>query len=129
MLDALHVAWLWLHQFHHATLYLTLGWITYLVWLGGWIVLQKRAPAATLGWLLALAALPYVGFLVYYVLGPQRITRQRMRRARARVALPALDGEVAAAELHELARLAQATTGLPVTTATTVRLLVDGGAM
>ena len=58
MLDALHVAWLWLHGFRHFTVYLTLAWIGYVLWLGGWIVLQKRAPAATLSWLLGLAALP-----------------------------------------------------------------------
>ena len=128
MLDALHADWIWLHHVPHFALYLTLGWIGYLVWLGGWIVLQKRAPAATLGWLLALAALPYVGFLVYYVLGPQRIKRQRVRRARSRVALPPAEGTVEEAESRELSRLAQATTGLPITTATSVRLLVDGAA-
>jgi cardiolipin synthase len=128
MFDALHVAWLWLHQFNHFALYLTLGWLTYLVWLGGWIVLQKRAPAATLGWLLGLAALPYVGFVVYYVFGPQRIKRQRLRRARSRVVLPPAGIEPEAGEVLELTRLAQATTGLPATTATAARLLVDGGA-
>jgi hypothetical protein len=40
MLDALHIAWLWLHRFDHFALILTLGWIGYLLWLGGWIVLQ-----------------------------------------------------------------------------------------
>jgi cardiolipin synthase len=128
MLDALHVAWLWLHQFHHFALFLTLGWFAYLIWLGGWIVLQKRAPAATLGWLLGLAALPYIGFLVYYVLGPQRIKRQRMRRARSHVTLPQAEGAVLGEEARELARLGQASTGLPITTATDVRLLVDGAA-
>lgn len=128
MLDTLQADWSWLHHFSHFKLFLTLGWITYLVWLGGWIVLQKRAPAATLGWLLALAALPYVGFLVYYVLGPQRIKRQRLRRARAKVALPPADGAVEQDEAHELVRLARKTTGLPITTATDARLLVDGAA-
>ena len=127
MLDALHDSWLWLHV-RHLGLLLTLGWLGYLVWLGGWIVLQKRAPAATLSWLLGLAALPYVGFLIYYVFGPQRIKRQRLRRARAHVALPAAEGAVVAAETVELSRLAQATSGLPATTATDVRLLVDGAA-
>ena len=40
------------------------GWLLYVVWLGGWIVLQKREPVATLSWLLGLALLPYVGFLI-----------------------------------------------------------------
>ena len=128
MLDALRDAWSWLHDFQHFTLYLTLGWAGYLILLGGWIVLQKRAPAATLSWLFGLALLPYAGFLVYYVFGPQRIKRQRMRRARTRVALPEAEGAIAGAEAAELARLAQATTGLPPTTATDVRLLVDGAA-
>jgi cardiolipin synthase len=128
MFDALHVAWLWLHRFDHFALALTLGWAAYLVWLGGWIVLQKRAPAATLSWLFGLALLPYVGFLVYYVFGPQRIHRQRLRRARNRASMPGpASGEVDA-DSAELSRLAQATTGLPATTATTVELLVDGAA-
>lgn len=128
MLDALHVAWSWLHHFRHFTLYLTLGWVGYLVWVGGWIVLQKRAPAATLSWLFGLALLPYVGFFIYYVFGPQRIKRQRLRRARNRVALPDAEDAVEEAETIELARLGQATTGLSPTTATQVRLLIDGAA-
>jgi len=128
MFDALHVAWLWLHRFDHFTLVLAVGWVGYLVWLGGWIVLQKRAPAATLSWLFGLALLPYFGFLVYYVFGPQRIKRQRLRRARSRAGLSDLGDADTADATAELARLAQATTGLPPTTATAVALLVDGGA-
>jgi len=128
MLDALHVAWLWLHGFHHFTVYLTLAWIGYVLWLGGWIVLQKRAPAATLSWLLGLAALPFVGFLVYHVFGPHRIKRQRLRRARTRVGLPAAEGAATDGETAELINLARATTSLPVTTATAAQLLVDGAA-
>ena len=106
MFDALHVAWLWLHRFDHFALALSLGWIAYLAWLGGWIVLQKRAPAATLSWLFGLALLPYVGFLVYYVFGPQRIKRQRLRRARNRAVLPAAVGVVDDVDTAELSRLA-----------------------
>jgi cardiolipin synthase len=128
MFDPVHDLWLWLLSVPHLGLYLTAGWLGYLVWLGGWIVLQKRAPAATLSWLLGLAALPYVGFLIYLVFGPQRIKRHRLRRARARVALPATDATAADGEPAELAVLGQSTTGLPITTATDVRLLVDGAA-
>jgi cardiolipin synthase len=128
MLDPVHDLWQWLLSVPHLGLYLAVGWLGYLVWLGGWIVLQKRAPAATLSWLLGLAALPYAGFLVYLVFGPQRIKRHRLRRARARVALPANAGPEAGGEPAELAVLGQATTGLPITTATDVRLLVDGAA-
>jgi cardiolipin synthase A/B len=128
MLDALNDGWRWLHHLPHLGLLLALGWAVYLVFLGGWIVLQKRAPAATLSWLFGLALLPYVGFFVYHVFGPQRIRRQRLRRARNRVVLPAPEGAIDRVETAELSQLAQATTGLPPTTATDVRLLVDGAA-
>ena len=61
-------------------LYLSLGWLAYLLGLGGWIVLQKREPVATLSWLISLAALPYLGFVIYYLFGPLLIHRQRLRR-------------------------------------------------
>ncbi|MGN6512971.1 MAG: cardiolipin synthase [Lysobacteraceae bacterium] len=128
MLDALHGLAQHLAHLPHLRLAMTLVWVAYLLLLGGWIVLQKRAPVATLSWLLGLAALPVVGFVVYYVFGPQRIKRQRLRRARNRVALPAGDERGLPGDQAELARLAQATTGLPASTAREVRLLVDGAA-
>jgi len=73
MVDAVRELLQWLHGVPHLALYLVLGWSAYLLFLGGWIVLQKREPVATVSWLLGLAALPYLGFLVYYVFGPQRI--------------------------------------------------------
>lgn len=128
MLDALNDHWLDLQNIPHVGAYLTLLWIAYLLGMGGWIVLQKRAPAATLGWVLGLAALPYVGFVVYYVFGPQRINRQRLRRARARMVLPVADDVIASTDTVELNTLARATTGLPATTVTALRWLVDGAA-
>jgi cardiolipin synthase len=104
------------------------GWLVYLLGLGLWIVMQKREPAATLAWLISLAVLPYVGFAVYYWFGPQRIRRQRLRRGRARARLPMSERDAPDAELRELSRLGQATTRLPASSATDVRLLVDGGA-
>jgi cardiolipin synthase len=129
MLDALRDFWTALLAVPHLKLYLTAAWAVYLLWLGSWIVLQKREPVATLSWLISLAALPYIGFFIYYLLGPQRIHRQRLRRTRAKARLPApAEGFRPSAEAIELARLAQATTGLPPTTATAARLLIDGGA-
>lgn len=112
----------------HLGLYLALAWALYLLGLGGWIILQKREPAATLSWLMGLALLPLVGFAIYHVFGPQRIKRHRLRRARSRARLPAPAGDVPVAEVIELGTLAQATTGLAPTTATDVRLLIDGAA-
>lgn len=128
MPEALRDLWNALLAVPHLGLYLTAGWLGYLVLLGGWIVLQKREPVATVSWLLGLALLPYLGFLIYHVFGPQRIRRQRLRRARVRGAMPPQAPAGDHSDAAELARLSQSTTGLPRTTASTVRLLVDGAA-
>ena len=57
-----------------------LAWFVYFVALTLWIILQKREPAATLAWIMALAALPVIGFFIFYVFGPRRIKRNRLRR-------------------------------------------------
>ncbi len=124
MIDLVHQAWDALWAIPHIRLYLSLGWIAYLVGLGVWIVLQKREPVATLSWLLGLAALPYVGLVVYQLIGPLRIRRHRLRRARARVQageVPTLDDP----DARELARLGKATTGLPPSTARRADLLAN----
>jgi cardiolipin synthase A/B len=129
-------AWVW-DGLHHIPVIgtkigtvLFVGWVTYLILLGGWIVLQKREPVATLSWLLGLALLPYVGFLIYHLLGPQKIQRQRLRRARSRLHGDALGGDPGGAagslDALELATLAQASTGIAPSTARDVRVLVDG---
>ena len=120
-------SWEALWAIPHIGLYVGLGWLAYLLGLGVWIVLQKREPAATISWLVSLAALPYIGFFVYHVFGPQKIRRHRLRRSRARVGMPGPPGE-GEHEAVELARLGQATTGLPPTTAQRVDLLIDGAA-
>ena len=119
-------AWDALWAIPHIRTWLTVGWALYMLWLGGWIVLQKREPAATLSWLISLAALPYIGFFIYYVLGPQRIVRHRARRQRHYARLPR-EAAGAGDESVELRTLAHATTGLAPSTAREVRLLVDGG--
>ena len=84
MLETVHTLWDALWAIPHLKLYLTLAWLLYIVLLCGWIVLQKREPVATLTWVLSLALLPYLGYLIYFLLGPQKISRQRMRRLRSR---------------------------------------------
>lgn len=113
----------------HLKFYLAFAWLLYLVPLCIWIVLQKREPVATLSWLITLALLPYVGFLIYLLLGPQKINRQRLRRGRSRHGLEGHDVFCPVdTSSTELGLLAQATTGLPPSTATSVQLLVDGAA-
>jgi cardiolipin synthase len=127
MLDAIRGAWHGFWAIPHVHWFLAAGWAAYLLGLGLWIVLQKRDPVATLSWLFGLALLPYLGFIVYLVFGPQKIQRHRLRRSRNRVDLPHA-GEENGHTAQELARLGQATAHLPPSTATSVRLLQDGGA-
>ncbi|MGB9148857.1 MAG: cardiolipin synthase [Burkholderiales bacterium] len=110
-------------------------WIAYVIALSIIIVLQKRPPISSLSWILSLAFLPYFGFLIYYVLGPQRLKRQRLRRLRVRASLHTL-AEVGhlKGSLHtdvpvhvsQQIRLGQATTDFPISTCHTLDLLIDG---
>ncbi len=125
-----HALWNWLVDLPRLGLYCQCwrGCCTW-PWLGVWIVLQKREPVATLSWVMSLALLPYVGFLIYFLLGPQKIQRQRLRRGRSRSGLARFAGAAADdAECLELVRLGKATTGLPPSTATSADWLVDGHA-
>lgn len=116
--------------------WLTAVWAIYIVLLGGWIVLQKRTPVATLSWILALAALPILGFVIYYYFGPQRLTRYRMRRARSRAALSAQDAMAQSRLLNgnmprrwlALARLGAATCDAPLSNVQSLELLTGGRA-
>jgi len=129
MLDTAQQTWETLRAIPHLKLYITLAWLLYLVPLCVWIILQKREPAATLSWVLSLSLLPYLGFIIYFLLGPQKIKRQQLRRHQSRTGLDTYETYCPAdADCTELALLAQSTTGLPPSTATRVQLLVDGAA-
>jgi cardiolipin synthase A/B len=125
----------------------TVLWLLHITLLSGWIILQKRSPAATMAWILSLAAIPYFGFLIYWILGPRRIRRTRLRQARARAAiaearavmlLASDDAETPASgehlhvdhtKWHEgLARLARLSAAMPLSHCTSVDLLDDGSA-
>ncbi len=55
------------------------------------IVLQRREPTATLAWVLGIILLPYIGVLMYLLVGRRRLTRQvRRRLAHAAVLEPHL---------------------------------------
>lgn len=126
MWHPIHQAWSVISAIPHIGLWLSLGWLVYLILLGIYIVLQKREPAATLSWLFSLALLPYIGFVIYYLFGPQKISRQRLRRPRAYKMYPAgTDGNDGDSLLHALGK---AITGYAAVTAHDVRLLVDGSA-
>jgi len=114
---------------------LSLAWSGYIAVLSVWIVMQKRAPVSTISWILSLAFLPFAGFFIYYFLGPQRLTKQRLKRLRSRASAHAPADvarirhaeERAPATLGHLAMLGTATGGMPVSSAISVQLLSGGG--
>ncbi|HOW62711.1 MAG TPA: cardiolipin synthase [Candidatus Contendobacter sp.] len=71
----------------HLTALLSLAWLLWIALVGIGLILERRSPAATLAWLLALLFMPYFGFLVYLLFGPQRLRRRRRRYSRARARL------------------------------------------
>ncbi len=107
-------------------------WSLYIIVLIGWIIASKRSPVAALGWILALSALPYIGFLVFYFVGPQKIKRKRIERQRVREVLswekrmttrvPALPPE----NITRIVRIGMATTEYLPGTCVNVDMLVDG---
>ncbi|WP_372392515.1 cardiolipin synthase [Xanthomonas sp. NCPPB 3582] len=122
-------AWDWLANLPHLEALLLAAYVLYLLWIASWIVLQKREPVATLSWVLSLAALPYLGLLIYYWLGPQKVKRQRLRRGRSRSGMESYSSVCPPdADCTELAKIGQSTTGLAPSTATEVHWLVDGAA-
>lgn len=114
-----------------------LAWLVYIVCLSVWIILQKRAPVSTLSWIFALAFIPYGGFIIYHFFGPQKLKRQQFKRLLSKTALREhsnllqvrnhiLATSAHSTELMQLSNMIRTTTGFPLTTARTLRLLVDG---
>ncbi len=68
---------------------LTIAQLVYVVILATWILFEKRSPVATLAWILALIALPYLGFVIFFMFGPRRLSRKRLKHKRARGAVSA----------------------------------------
>lgn len=128
MLTTLKNGWDTIAGIPYLTTVLAGLYVVYLVWMVCLIVLEKREPVATLSWILCLAALPYIGLFVYYLLGPQKIRRQNVRRGRHRDDMSSYRAVCPVDEnASELAKVAQATTGLPPSTASALDWLVDGG--
>ncbi|MCB1775824.1 MAG: cardiolipin synthase [Candidatus Competibacteraceae bacterium] len=63
---------------------LPLAWLLWIALVVVGLILERRSPAATLAWVLALLFMPYFGFLVYLLFGPRRLHRRRLRYGRAR---------------------------------------------
>lgn len=128
MITSLKTAGDWFTSIPHLASVALALYLVYLVWLACYIVLQKREPVATLSWILCLAALPYAGLLIYYLLGPRKIRRQNIRRGRHRDDMSSYRAVCPVDDnASELSKVAQSTTGLPPSTATSLHWLVDGG--
>ena len=126
----------WWTSRENLLLVLSLIWTAYVAVVGVWILLQRRAPVATLSWLLSMTVLPVLGLAVYYFLGPRRLKRQRMRRmlsrrkSRVRASVTRLRQKVPDAPQHldQVVKLVAASAHSPVSTATRVEFLVGGAA-
>lgn len=113
---------------------LALAWAVYVVVLIVWVLLQKRPPEATISWILVLALLPYVGFVIFYFLGPQRLRKQQLRRLNNRVAMYVSDDLQALKDrtIHspqvwqQLAQLGASSTGMYPCSGLAVDLLTSG---
>lgn len=119
---------------------LGIAWAIHIVILSILIILQKRTPISTLSWIISLAFIPYLGFAIFHFIGPQKLKRQHYRRLLAKTALQEqgylrrlreqaiLAGATPSPAATQLARLVNNASGFPVSTATSMELLVDGAA-
>ncbi len=111
-----------------------LVWLVLTVVQTGWVVMQRRSPVATLGWIITLTLLPVVGLIIYRFLGPMRIQRQRLRRMRGYAALASqrdrlkLRDDQAETPLwaKQHSRLIEKACGIPLSTAQKLTLLRNG---
>ena len=130
----------WLQQFilagHPLTVWIGWTWTISSIVLTTWIILQRKSPVSTLAWIMVLNLMPVVGLLVYAYFGPQRIKRQRLKRWHKRAALMSReDVSALRAERPDVpawavqhARLIEAASGLPMSSAQSVDVLASGGA-
>ena len=100
------------------------------------IVMQRRSAAATIAWLLLLAFLPVIGWIVYRFIGPLRLKRRRIRRQVSRkVVLEAIgtmneiETESPMRHRDQLARIAIVAGEAPPLRADELDLYLAGAAM
>lgn len=112
-----------------APLWLALGVVQ-----SAWVIMQRRSPASTVGWIVALMAMPIVGLVIYRFFGPLRVHRQRLKRLHGRARLGTQQEQLALREEYpdaphwaiQHARLIEKASGIPMSTAQAVTLLQDG---
>jgi cardiolipin synthase A/B len=97
------------------------------------VVQQRRSPASTIAWLLVLALLPLLGWVVYRLIGPLRLERRKLRRRITRKlveeaigALEEIESEAPMRHREQLARVAIAAGEAPPLRADHVELYTEG---
>ncbi len=110
----------------------------YALWLVSavlYILRQRRSSTATLAWIIAFMALPFISALVYLLFGPRRVRRRAVRRTEARALAARVDkGEPAVlpdkladrAWLVALARVACSSNDGPPRPAQSLQLFAGG---
>jgi cardiolipin synthase len=109
-------------------------WVVLGIVQSAWVIMQRRSPVATIGWIIALILMPIVGLVIYRVFGPMRVQRQRLKRLLGRARLGAQQERLALREEYPDAplwalqhtRLIEHASGIPLSTAHGVELLFDG---
>lgn len=99
------------------------------------VVMQRRSPTATIAWLLVLALLPVVGWLIYRLIGARRLERTKLRRrvnraviAEAAMALEAIASATPTILRGQLARIATTAGEGPPLHADSFELYFEGDA-
>jgi cardiolipin synthase len=109
--------------------------VAQVVWvagIAGFILLERRSPAATLAWITIVAALPLVGVAIYLLVGPRHLQRKTLRLGLARNRIRGLlrEWREARAKLlslqGQLMRAGAQLGKLPPEEAREVRLFLDG---
>jgi cardiolipin synthase len=109
-----------------------LALVAYVTFAAVTIVLERRRPAATLAWILALVLLPVVGLIAYLLIGRRKARRSRRKRLRQSVRPTEATAEIAALDrspaglspqVSGLVRLALSSSAAPVRRADAVDIL------
>jgi cardiolipin synthase len=97
------------------------------------IIMQRRTPAATIAWMLVLGFLPVVGYVIYRLIGPQRLARKKSRRRltkrlvdEAQGALEEIAADSPARHREQLARIGLAAGEPPPLRAEQIELFCEG---
>jgi cardiolipin synthase len=98
-------------------------------WAAAHAVLYKRKPQSAFAWIAIAFAVPFLGALLYYVFGINRVRTRAKRLQLDRPARPsgASPSAGAPAGYEPLATLGFAVTGMPLVSGNSIEMLQDGG--